>query len=119
MIKNAKLTIKSQQTVALLLNDGADEINGSINASVMRMNKNTYAVVEKPAHEVKHRKCYLPLVKNRLANLTKRADGHLWFSAQTRISIGEITDMSEFELKMHGMLQEILDRIAMCKLLEG
>lgn len=110
-MNNPKITVKKEQTVAMLLDNGATDIKVAIDARVVKLDEDYYSITEKPQAERKTRKAYTPLVKNKLATLTRRADGKLWISGQCMIDLHEEDNMTLLQTRLHYWLQEILDEI--------
>lgn len=108
-----KLTVKKEQTLAMLLDNGATDINKAIDARVLKLDEDVYSISELPKSERKTRKTYTPLVKNKLASLTRRADGKLWIAGQCMIDLQEEDNMTLLQTRLHYWLQEILDEITM------
>lgn len=115
-IKPNNITFSIRKAViAFKLENGMVDVFTPIKAEVQKVGDNGYLVTEEPKTEAKPRKRYTPLVKNKLATLTRRDDGKLWIGGQMCIDTSQITDCDEFEAQMHNMLQEILDEVFMQK----
>lgn len=97
----------------MLLDNGATDINKAIDARVLKLDEDVYSISELPKSERKTRKAYTPLVKNKLASLTRRADGKLWIAGQCMIDLQEEDNMTLLQTRLHYWLQEILDEITM------
>lgn len=94
-----------------MLENGMVDVFTPIKAKVAKLGEGSYMITEEPQTEPKPRKHYTPLVKNRLATLTRRDDGRLWIGGQMSIDTSQITDCNKFEADMHKMLQQILDEV--------